>query len=395
VGVGLTDHSTDRHARSSRKVICNQQLSLHAHLRTGAQERRWSRGLACRRAGQLLELVLADGQGAVLKQRPASSHLLRSSARFGRPRDCWRLGGATLPHDLPSTGDRPAQPMPRTPVALVTGGGRGIGKATAQRLHQHGYAVAIADLDQKSAESVAVDLGTRAIGLRLDVADRGSFEQCVRETELALGPITVLINNAGIMPLHKLTEETDDIARHVLDVNCHGVLHGMKVALPRMLTRGRGHIINVASVAGTSGLPGAATYCGSKSFVITVSDAVRLELRGTGVSVSCVLPGIVNTELAAGLHGIKGIPTAEPADVAEAIVNLIRTRRRAAFVPAVYAPVSRLVNMLPARAKDKLSQLLGGSEFMLEADRVSRSDYERRVEATATASEPAPVENLP
>jgi hypothetical protein len=64
-------------------------------------------------------------------------------------------------------------------------------------------------------------------------------------------------------------------------------------------------------------------------------------------------------------------------------------------VPAVYAPVSRLVNMLPARAKDKLSQLLGGSEFMLEADRVSRSDYERRVEATATASEPAPVENLP
>ncbi|MDT5083746.1 MAG: hypothetical protein QOD02_985 [Mycobacterium sp.] len=300
-----------------------------------------------------------------------------------------------MAHDSTSPGNPPAQPAPRAPVVLITGGGRGIGKATAQRLHQSEFAVAIADLDRQLAEGVAADLGSRAIGLQLDVADRESFEQCVRETELALGPISVLINNAGIMPLHELIEESDDIARHVLDVNCHGVLHGMKVLLPRMLSRGRGHVINVASVAGTSGLPGAATYCGSKSFVIAVSDAVRLELRGTGVTISCVLPGIVNTELAAGLRGIKGIPTAQPGDVAHAIVKLIQTRRRTAYVPRAYGPVSRLANVLPARAKEKLSQVLGGSEFMLEADRASRSGYERRVERTATASEQEPVENLP
>ena len=91
----------------------------------------------------------------------------------------------------------------------------------------------------------------------------------------------MLVNNAGIMPLGQFVEEDDATARRMVDINVHGVIYGMKLALPRMQRRGSGHIVNLASQAGKGGFPGGATYCGTKHFVVGVSEAVRAELRDT------------------------------------------------------------------------------------------------------------------
>jgi NADP-dependent 3-hydroxy acid dehydrogenase YdfG len=154
-------------------------------------------------------------------------------------------------------------------VAAVTGAARGIGRATAEALVHAGMRVAIGDLDAALAERTAREIG--AVAFALDVTDRGSFDRFVARVEERLGPIDVLVNNAGIMPLGPFVAEDDLTARRMVDINVHGVVHGMKAVLPAMLARDRGHLVNIASSAGKDGLPGGATYSGTKHFVIGVS----------------------------------------------------------------------------------------------------------------------------
>src|SRR5262249_55779965 len=149
-------------------------------------------------------------------------------------------------------------------VVAITGGARGIGRATATALAARGARVAIGDLDESLAAEVAEGLGGGAIAAALDVTDRSSFEAFIDEAERELGPLDVLVNNAGIMPVGPFLAETDETAIRQVDINVHGVIHGMKIALPRMVDRGRGHVVNLASVAGKGGFPGVATYCGTK-----------------------------------------------------------------------------------------------------------------------------------
>ena len=111
----------------------------------------------------------------------------------------------------------------------------------------------------------------------------------------------MLINNAGIMPLGPFAEEDDATARRMIDINVHGVIFGTKLAIPGMRQRGSGHIVNIASQAGKAGIPGGATYCATKHAVVGLSEAVRAELRDTGVEVSVVMPAVVDTELGSGL----------------------------------------------------------------------------------------------
>src|SRR5206468_6124587 len=126
--------------------------------------------------------------------------------------------------------------------------------------------------------------------------------------------------------------------RRQVDINVHGVMFGMKEALPRFVQRNTGHLVNIASSAGKGGFPGGATYCGTKHFVVGVSEAVRGELRGTGIEVSCVMPGIVNTELAQGLHQARGVKNINPQDVAEAIVDVLKVPRFDVYVPKSIGP---------------------------------------------------------
>src|SRR3954449_962739 len=270
-------------------------------------------------------------------------------------------------------------------VAVVTGGARGIGQALARALARDGVVVAIGDLDAGAAEAAAAELGNGSIGLALDVTDRPAFTAFLDEVEQRLGPLDILVNNAGIMMVTSLDEESDASITRQLEINLHAVIHGTQEAMRRMRPRGTGHIVNVASLAGRSGAPGLATYCATKHGVVGLSEAVRGELRGTGIEVSVVMPGLVNTELTAGTKPSRGFKPSAPEDVAEAIVAALKVPRFEVFVPAAIGPTARIVQVLPRRAQDAFARLLKSDEVMTKADRVARAAYEARAAASAPA----------
>jgi len=262
-------------------------------------------------------------------------------------------------------------------VAAVTGAARGIGKATAQALAREGIKVAIGDLDPELAREAAAEVGAGAIGLALDVTDRASFERFADEVEDQLGPIDILVNNAGIMHLGTFLEEDDDAAHRMFDINVHGVLYGMKIVLPRMVARGRGHLVNIASSAGKGGYPGGATYCATKHAVVGVSEAVRAELNETPIEMSCVMPGVVNTELAAGLNPARGVKNIEPSDVADAIVEALKFPRFDVFVPKSIGSINAVMGVVPRRGREAVARALKADKVLAGADSQKRLGYER------------------
>jgi NAD(P)-dependent dehydrogenase (short-subunit alcohol dehydrogenase family) len=272
-------------------------------------------------------------------------------------------------------------------VAVVTGGGRGIGKALALALTSEGCRVAIGDVDAASAEAAAAELGGDTVGLPLDVTDRPGFTAFLDEVERRLGPIDVLVNNAGIMPVGPLDEEEDATAIRLIEINLHAVIHGTKEAMRRMKPRGTGHIVNVASSAGKSGFPNLATYCATKHGVVGLSEAVRSELRGTGVEVSVVMPGIVKTELSTGLVETPAFKSSTPEEVADAVVDALKFARFDVYVPKSIGPTLALVNLIPRRAREALGRALKIDRALLDADRAARAAYEARAAASAPAAE--------
>jgi NADP-dependent 3-hydroxy acid dehydrogenase YdfG len=275
-------------------------------------------------------------------------------------------------------------------VVAITGGARGIGLATARALARAGAKVAIGDLDGELAEREAGGLGGEAFGTRLDVTDRESFAAFLEATEERLGPLDALINNAGIMILGRFWEEEDEVARRMVDINLHGVILGMKLALPRMLARGRGHIVNIASQAGKAGIPGGATYSATKHAVVGLSEAVRGELRDTPIEISCVMPAPVNTELGSGLVPSRGVKPIEPEDVARAIVDTLRRPRFDVHVPRHAAAVHVVAALLPRRAREAMARLMRADRVLAEADASARAEYERRARGELERAEGEP-----
>jgi NAD(P)-dependent dehydrogenase (short-subunit alcohol dehydrogenase family) len=273
-------------------------------------------------------------------------------------------------------------------VVAITGGARGIGKATAQALVRQGARVGIGDLDVELARQTASELGSDTRAYELDVTSRPSFAAFLDSVESDLGPLDVLINNAGIMPITPFLEETDDSAVRQLDINVHGTLFGMKEALPRMLPRRSGHIVNLASVAGKAGFPYLATYCASKHAVVGLTEAVRGEHRAGGIEFTLVMPAMVNTELTAGVKAGRGVEKAEPEDVADAIVEALQLDRFEVYVPKAVGRISKVMNMLPRRAAEAIGHYLEADQVMVQADMSGRKAYEERV----AKSEPTPLE---
>lgn len=270
-------------------------------------------------------------------------------------------------------------------VVAITGGARGIGKATAQALVRKGAKVAIGDLDRDLAELTAAELGGKTLALELDVTRRVSFEGFLDQVEERLGSLDVLINNAGIMPLGKFVEEDDVTAERMVDINVHGVLYGMKLALPRMQRRNSGHVVNIASQAGKGGFPGGATYCGTKHFVVGVSEAVRAELRETDIELSCVMPAVVKTELGSGLPETRAIKPVEPEDVADAIVAALERPKFDVWVPRESVGIYKVMQLLPRGGREAIARLLKADKVLAEPDKAKRAAYEDR----AARSEPA------
>ncbi len=276
-------------------------------------------------------------------------------------------------------------------VVAITGGARGIGKATATALVRRGCRVAIGDLDLELAERSAGEIGGGTLALPLDVTDRASFEAFIGETERQLGALDVLVNNAGIMPVTPLVEESPDSVRRQIEINLIGVITGTQLAIERLRPRGEGTIVNIASQAGKAGIPGIATYSATKHAVVGLSEAVRGELRGTGVEVACVMPTVVNTELTSGV-GQKWVKPVEAEDVAEAIAEALEVPRFDVFVPKSNGALLRTGALLPRGAREWVARAMKTDKLMTEVDHGARAAYEERAahsEGTSADSAPA------
>jgi NAD(P)-dependent dehydrogenase (short-subunit alcohol dehydrogenase family) len=275
--------------------------------------------------------------------------------------------------------------MARTPrdldslVVVITGAARGIGAATARALAREGAQVAIADLDGDLAETLAKEIGAGAIARKLDVTDHDSYSAFLDEVEDELGPIDVLINNAGIMPVTEFENESAASIDRQLDINLRAVIHGTQQAIRRMRPRGRGHIVNIASAAGKGGFPGVATYCSTKFGVVGLSEALHSELYGSGIEVSCVMPAIVRTELTDGVKDHWLIKSSTPEDVADAVVAALKKPRFDVFVPRSLVALNRSMQLFPRSAQAWMLRALKADTLMSSAAHSpAREAYERR-----------------
>jgi short-subunit dehydrogenase len=273
-------------------------------------------------------------------------------------------------------------------AVAITGGARGIGRTTAQALVRKGCRVALGDLDLEQAEQAAAELGGGTVAIQLNVTDRDSFATFLDEAERQLGPVDVLINNAGIMPVTPFELESDDSIRRQLDINVYGVMVGTQLAVRRMKARAHGHIVNIASSAGKAGVPGIATYAATKHAVVGLTEAVRAECQGSGVELSYVMPITVNTQLIEGLADKRGVKRVEPEDVAREIVDALELGKVDVYVPRELRVSVVLGTLLPRRAREAVARFMGVTEVMTEVDPAARRAYEERISHNDPGVEP-------
>jgi short-subunit dehydrogenase len=263
--------------------------------------------------------------------------------------------------------------LPGAAVA-ITGGARGIGYATAKAFADQGARVFIGDRDGALAEAAAGEFGGKDV--EVDVRSRESFADFLTVID---APLQVLVNNAGIMPTGRFADEDDELTDAIVDVNLKGALHGTKLALPGMLERGSGHIVNVASYLGIMPAAGVATYCATKHAVVGFSESLRDELAGTGVTVTAVLPSAVRTELVSGIKLGGVLPTLDAEQIAEAIVGTCRTRRAVTAVPAWIRSYELTAALLPDRILSAIRGKLTRDRVLSRLDTEARAGYEQRV----------------
>ena len=254
-------------------------------------------------------------------------------------------------------------------VVAITGGAGGIGRCLAAELERRGARVAIGDVEGLDRAPDGV------FAHELDVTDRASFEAFLDAVADQLGPVDVLVNNAGIAPIHRFADEDDQTTRRTVEINVLGVATGSKLAL----NRGVRHIVNIASGAGKLPVEGLATYTASKHAVIGLSETLRMETRGTGVEVSVVLPGPVETRMIAGTRRTPLLKAVEPEHAASAIADAIEKPRFEVWIPKQNVVLNKLVSPLPPAARHAINRAMGLHKMYAEADRTQRGDYDERI----------------
>jgi len=260
----------------------------------------------------------------------------------------------------------------------ITGGARGIGRATAEACARAGMSVVVGDLDGDACAAVAADLGERTVGLPLDVRDAERFEAFLAEAEAHVGPLDALVNNAGVAPIGMFVDEDPADTQRAVDVNLGGALIGTQLALHRFLPRGHGHIVNLASSAGQIATAGGATYAATKHGVVGFTRAIRAETRGTGVRTTIVMPGLISTEMISGFKKSWATRIVAPEAVAEAIIDAMRRGREEVFVPRELGPIARLVAGTPPAIADRVKRALRADAVMANADVAARQAYQQR-----------------
>ena len=243
-------------------------------------------------------------------------------------------------------------------LAAITGAGSGLGAAIARRLAADGYAIAVIDINESAAQEVARGIGTAA-AFAADSSKAAQLDAAIGAAVKALGPLEVMVNNAGVLDGYFDVDEMDEsLWRRVIDIDLTGVYLGSKRALQEMLPRGRGRIINMASVAGLNGTGGGAAYIAAKHGVVGLTRQMAVTYGARGITVNCVCPGPIPTALRPHSQAIlgPGVPDMSGRGVA---VNDDQVR---ALVPAgVRGTVEDIANAVGFLASPEASYINGHS----------------------------------
>jgi 3-hydroxybutyrate dehydrogenase len=205
-------------------------------------------------------------------------------------------------------------------TALITGGGRGIGRAIALAFAREGARIAVAARTAEQVEQVATEIGNEAIALVCDVADPESVAHMFSQMRERLGEADILVNNAGVAESATLVNTTDELWHRHLSINLSGTFYCTRAALPAMLKKGWGRVINIASIAAKAGAPYIAAYSASKHGVLGLTRSIALEVATTGITVNAICPGYVDTEMVS--RGVEQITSKTGRTAEEALDTL-------------------------------------------------------------------------
>lgn len=262
---------------------------------------------------------------------------------------------------------------------LITGAGRGIGRATATELTRRGAQVAIGDVDADAAKDAADRIGPAASAYHLDVTDAESFGRFITDAGRDLGGIDVLVNNAGIMPIGHFLDVALPTVQRATSINLLGPIIGMRSVLPLFLEQGHGHVVNVASSAGRTPVPGGTIYCAQKAGIISLTDSARLEFGSRGITFTAVMPSFTNTDLISGTKGTNFVKTVEPEEVATGIAKAIEQKKRDVYAPASLRAIYALEPFLGRRVREAMYRSLGAYDTFLDIDPAGRAAYDERI----------------
>jgi short-subunit dehydrogenase len=243
--------------------------------------------------------------------------------------------------------------------------------------------VVIGDRDIDVLENAVAGISSlgSVSGHPLDVTDRESFAAFLDKARAdGGGHIDVLINNAGVMPVGPFLDQSAQAIRSSIEVNFYGVLTGCQLALPEMVKRRSGHIINIASLAGMVPVPGQIVYAGTKFAVVGLSTAMADEFAPHGVKVSAVLPTFTNTELITGTSPSAAQKPVEPAEIAAAVVKVLDKPKTRVSVPGWGRLFAVLATLLPDRGRRWLNKKMGNDTVFLNLDNDARRIYEDRAQ---------------
>lgn len=219
-------------------------------------------------------------------------------------------------------------------VAVVSGAANGIGAALCRALAERGVKLSMVDRDEEGLKRLSQSLSVEHIIVPADVRHKQDWERVRDRTLQELGGLHIVVNNAGVLQVGPALELSDERWQQVLDVDLHGVILGCRVLAPHLVAQGQGHIVNVSSAAGLSGLPYSAAYATAKFGVVGLTESLRWELAEAGVGVTLVCPGTVKTDIAKGSGGAQTERMVErfgtpPEALAERMVDaIVRDRAR-------------------------------------------------------------------